>query len=120
MTLRHGGPHSHGSSAQLEEAARGILDRGLAELLRLGEGARLRGLASEKHPLPLTRAAYADSPDARRVREDVSSLMNADPVDALDRALALFELHACNQPGVRESAAPQGRPKPRALGVITA
>ncbi len=103
MTSHHGGSHSHGSSAQLGEAARGILERGLAELLRLGEGARFRELPSEKHPLPLARAAYADSPDAQRVREDVSALMCSDPLGALDRALALFELHACNQPEIRES-----------------
>jgi len=102
MTSHRGGSCPHGGNAQLKGAARGVLERGLAELLRLREGREFRDLPSEKHPFPLARVAYASMPDAGRVREDAASRMRADPVGALDQALALFELHACSQPGVRE------------------
>ena len=94
--------HSHSSGARLDAATEGILERGLDELLRLTAGMEYRPLPSEIYPFPLTRALYAEMPSPEAVRADVRSRLSSDPVSVLEYALALLELHECNQPDIAD------------------
>ena len=89
--------HNHGAGAQLDPAAEAILQRGLRELLRMADGLKFRPLPGESYPLPLVRAAYVAMPTPEAVRADVQERMNSDPASVLEYALALLELHECNQ-----------------------
>jgi acetyl-CoA decarbonylase/synthase complex subunit beta len=89
--------HNHGAGAQLDPAAEAILQRGLRELLCMADGLKFRPLPGETYPLPLVRAAYAAMPTPEAVRADVQERMNSDPASVLEYALALLELHECNQ-----------------------
>ena len=94
----HTHDHTHGAAVQLAAPAHGTLVRGLTQLLDMTEGLAFHPLVSEKHPRPLAHAAYADVPDPEVVRRELSQAIAADPVAALPKALALLELHECNQP----------------------
>jgi len=89
--------HTHSVGTRLHAAAEGILGRGLDELLRLTAGMEYRPLPSDIYPFPLTRAVYAAMPSPESVRADVRSRLRSDPVSVLEYALALLELHECNQ-----------------------
>jgi acetyl-CoA decarbonylase/synthase complex subunit beta len=92
--------HTHGAGTRMDPAAEGILARGLEELLRLTDGMEYRPLGSEIYPFPLTRAVYAEMPSPEKVCADVRSRLRSDPVSVLEYALALLELHECNQPDI--------------------
>ena len=94
--------HAHSVSARLPAAEEGILVRGLEELLRLTAGMEYRPLPSDLYPFPLTRAVYAEMPSPEIVRADVQSRLSSDPVSVLEYALALLELHECNQPDIAD------------------
>jgi hypothetical protein len=96
------GSHTHSAGARLDSAAENILVGGLEELLRLTDGMEYRPLGSEIYPFPLTRAVYAEMPSPDAVRTDVRSRLRSDPVSVLEYALALLELHECNQADIGE------------------
>jgi len=93
---------NHGAGARLDPPAEAILRRGLTELLRMAEGLNFRPLPGETYPWPLVRAAYAAMPTPEAVRADVHERLNSDPVSVLEYALALLELHECNQPDIAQ------------------
>ena len=102
-TSLHGGEpsphtHTHGAGVELAPAVRGILERGLSELVRMTEGLAFSPLASSRYPLPLTLAMYREVPDPEKVRQRVLSFAATDPVSVLEDALVLLELYECNQP----------------------
>jgi len=90
----------HGRTEDLGPAARTILNRGMAELLRLAEGLEFKPMNSDRHPLPLSLAVYGRVPAPDEVRDQVCARMGSDPVAALLPALVLLELHAGHQPGI--------------------
>ena len=89
--------HTHGAGIELEPGPRQTLQNGLRELLRLTEGLAFRPIVSARYPLPLAQAVCDATPDPREVGDRVASRVEADPVGALDDALILLELCACNQ-----------------------
>jgi hypothetical protein len=91
--------HSHYFDTGLSPDARTILQRGLAELLRLTDGLDFLPLASERYPWPLALGIYGETPDPKQVRADIPGRIDADPLSSLESALVLLELYASNQPG---------------------
>ena len=52
------GAHSSGNAARLAPEARGILVKGISELLEMTEGLEFGRLPSERYPLPLAMATF--------------------------------------------------------------
>lgn len=84
--------HTHGAGAHLNDEARGILARGLTELLAMTEGLELQPVVSERFPNALARAVYAGEPDLDDARRRVREQLVNDPVAVLEYALVLLEL----------------------------
>ena len=61
---------------------------------------KFRPVASERYPLPLALAVYGEIPEPERVRREVRSGMQDDPLRLLEPSLVLLELYASNQPAV--------------------
>jgi len=86
----------------LDPAQSAILENGPGELLRISEGLVFRELPSELYTFPFALIGYDRLPAPDDVRADIERGMKTDPVGLLEKALALFELYACNQAGIDE------------------
>lgn len=77
-----------------------ILQQGLDKLLELTDGLSYLPLKSERYPYPLALGILGEAWDPKQVRADIRTRIATDPLSALESALVLLELYACNQPGV--------------------
>ena len=90
--------HTDHHDTGLTPDARAVLQRGLEELLELTGGLSFLPLTSERYPYPLALGIYGETPDPKQVRADARARIATDPLGALESALVLLELYACNQP----------------------
>ncbi len=91
--------HTHQFDNGLSPDARGILEQGLDELLKLTDGLGFLPLTSERYPYPLALGIYGETPDPKQVRADIRARIATDPLSTLESALVLLDLYASNQPG---------------------
>ena len=100
---RHMRDHHHsGKPIELEPELNTILKNGLSELLSMTEGLDYKTLPPKEYIFPLSLIAYDELPEPETMRKDVEDHMDSDPVGILEKALALFELYACNQKKIEE------------------
>ncbi len=91
--------HSHGKGLILSTEQADILASGLSKLLEMTAGLEFKPFESKKFVLPLSNVPYPTVPSAAEVRSDVEKGMKNDLIRILEKALALLELYAVNQPG---------------------
>jgi acetyl-CoA decarbonylase/synthase, CODH/ACS complex subunit beta len=89
--------HTHGAGLALTPKQRQILINGLNDILESTIHFEYLPLPSKRYPLPLTGLPYSSVPTAESVRAEVRTLSEANPMNALEQALALLELFEVNR-----------------------